>query len=214
VRADNAIVSSTPATGRYRPNPALGDGRDYGVARLEVTQHARQLNTQFSAEGGVSGDAHRYLRFRGNGDLTMGVGSSLLGLTGWAGWGSTGLPAYRPFVLGGRGTLPGELFRAWGGRYAALGRMDVRLPIPFIPIPLGAFGSTGNRALFGPFIAAGWAGGQISGAPWIPSQEIRAVAGGRLELIQGLLQLELGIGLRDGRAGFSIDFRKDLWPIL
>jgi len=117
-------------------------------------------------------------------------------------------------VLGGRGTLLGDSFRAWGGRYAGLGRVEWRLPVPFPALPLGAFGSTGSRALLAPFVAAGSAGGSIPGAPWVPTGEVRVVGGAALEVFQGVLRAELGVDLRDRRVGFAVDVRRDLWPIL
>jgi hypothetical protein len=121
---------------------------------------------------------------------------------------------HRPFVMGGRGSLPGEVFRAWGGRYGALGRVDIRVPVPFVALPLGSFGSTGNRAMGGPFVAVGWVGGAIPGAPWIPTPKPRAVAGGQLEMFHRMLRAELGVALDDGSLGLSVDIRRDLWPIL
>lgn len=116
--------------------------------------------------------------------------------------------------MGGRGSLPGEPFRAWGGRRAALGRADFFFPVPFLAVPLGGFGSTGNRAMGGLFVAVGWTGSSIPGVPWAASAGARPVAGGELELFHRLLRAELGIGLHDGRLGLSIDVRRDLWPIL
>jgi hypothetical protein len=212
-RAAGTPVNATPATGAYRPNPALGGPR-YRVARLEFSRRIPPLGLRLSAEGGAASGSVRYLRLRAGGDLTARLGGAELGLAGWAGWGSSSLPMHRPFVMGGRGSLIGEPFRAWGGRHAAVGRLDLRFPVPFISVPLGAFGATGNRALGGPFVAAGWTGGPMRGAPWIPSQRIRVVAGAQLEMFHRMLRAEFGVGLRDGRVGLSLDIRRDLWPIL
>ena len=59
--------------------------------------------------------------------------------------GSDGLPAYRSFVLGGRGTLVGEPFRAYGGRAVALAQLEWRFEVPAPAIPLGSFASTGRQ---------------------------------------------------------------------
>jgi hypothetical protein len=95
-----------------------------------------------------------------------------------------------------------------------VGRVDVLFPVPFLAIPLGAFGSSGNRAMAGPFVAAGWTGGRITGAPWVPSTEVRAVVGAQLEMFHRLLRAEVGVGLRDRTVNLGIDVRRDLWPIL
>jgi hypothetical protein len=212
-QARDVAVSARPATGAFRPNPRLGGPR-YAVARIELSRRLSRFGVALSAEGGVARGGTRYVRVRGAGDWTARLGRMELGLSGWAGWGSRDLPLHRPFVLGGRGTLMGEPFRAWGGRHAALGRLDLRLPLPFVAVPLGSFGSTGNRVFGGPFVAAGWTGGPIPGAPWIPSQRARAVAGAQLDFFHRMLRAELGVGLRDGKLGLSVDIRRDLWSIL
>ena len=204
-------VNGSPSSGVYRPNPVLG-GSERTVVGFELGRHLRGFFTTLSAETGVSGG--NYVRIRGAADFIFRLGPTELGAAGWGGWGSARLPPDRPFVMGGRGTLPGEPFRSWGGRHAALGRLDFRFPVPFIPVPLGGFGSTGKWAMAGPFIAAGWAGGRMAGAPWIPSEKVRVVTGGQLEFFHRMVRAELGVSLQDGRVGFSLDVSRQLWPIL
>ncbi len=78
----------------------------------------------------------------------------------YLGAGTARLPAYRSFVLGGRGTLLGEPFRAYGGRDAALAHLEWRFEVPFPAISMGSFASTGRRLTVAPFLAAGvgWTG--------------------------------------------------------
>ena len=61
----------------------------------------------------------------------------------YLGVGTDGLPPHRSFVMGGRGTLVGEPFRAYGGRTAALAHLEWRFQVPVPAIPLGSFASTG-----------------------------------------------------------------------
>ncbi len=75
-----------------------------------------------------------------------------------AGAATRDLPAYRAFVLGGRGTLLGEGFRAYGGRETAWGSLDLRLPVGVPEVPLGSFAGTGRTLTLIPFVAAGWVG--------------------------------------------------------
>jgi hypothetical protein len=212
-RTRSVTVQATPASGSYRSNPPLG-GDQYAVLRLEASQRRSVAAGTVSAEVATSRFGGRYVRLRSSAGLTPRLGPFRLGISGWGGWGSRDLPPHRPFVLGGRGSLPGEPFRAWGGRYAALGRLELRFPVPFVAIPLGGFGSTGSTASLAPFIAAGWAGGPMAGAPWITPQTPRAVAGIQLDILHGLLRTELGISLHDGRTGLSVDVQRNLWPIL
>ncbi|NIQ55916.1 MAG: hypothetical protein GWN71_21870, partial [Gammaproteobacteria bacterium] len=81
-------------------------------------------------EGG-SGEGIAYARLRGRGRLAVPLGATTLAARSWAGWGSAELPAYRAFVLGGRGSLVSAPFRRWGGRYAAFGVVEWRVPVPF-----------------------------------------------------------------------------------
>ena len=111
-------VRATPATGSYRPNPALGSGT-YRVARLELERASggiavrRDLQGRLTLEGGEGpGD---YLRATAEGRWL-----TTLAVTSWC-RGSTSGPArtaaaHRSFAIGGRGTLLGEPFRAYGGR--------------------------------------------------------------------------------------------------
>jgi hypothetical protein len=213
-RASDMRVNARPANGSYRLNPALGTSREYFVSRIDLAQRIGPGRIVFAGEAGTTTRrGSGYGRVLLSGDFARTVGPLRTKLSGWGGWGSEQLPPHRPFVLGGRGTLPGEGFRAWGGRRAALGRLDLSLPLPFPGIPLGSFGSTGGHARLGAFAAAGWAAGDVSG-PWRPSGELRPVVGGVLEVFQELLRAELGYSLRDSRFGFSIDVQRTFWAIL
>jgi hypothetical protein len=104
------------------------------------------------------------------------VGVTSVVLRTWAGWGSADLPPHRSFVMGGRGTLVGEPFREWGGRYALHGHLEWRLPVPVPALTMGAFANTGRRIVVAPFVSAGWAGGAVSRVPWRPSEGVRVWA--------------------------------------
>jgi len=211
-------VVATPASGAFRPNPPLGAGT-VAVGRLTVERRSAELAIRrgvsgaVTVEGGTGGDV-QYLRLSGTGRAHFGIGATRLVLTGWAGWGSAELPAYRSFVLGGRGTLVGEPFREWGGRYAALGRLEWQVPVPIPAVPLGPFVNTGRSVTLAPFVAVGWAGGEVAGVPWRPSGGVRPVAGLALELFHRFFRLDLGFGLRDGDVSLVADVTQDLWGIL
>src|SRR4029078_931073 len=91
-------------------------------------------------------------------------GSALAGKV-QGGIGSDGLPAYRSFVLGGRGTLGGEPFRACGRRSYALAELEWRVDVPAPAFPLGSFASTGHRMVLAPYVPAGWSDRAVRGAP-------------------------------------------------
>jgi hypothetical protein len=211
-------VSHHPASGTYRPNPALGAG-EYRVARLEIARGplstlatGRDLDGELSLEAGEGTSS--YVRGSGTLRLRQRIGDTELLLTGAGGWGSARLPAYRGFVIGGRGTLVGEPFRAFGGRRLALGRLEWRVDVPAPAIPLGSFASTGHSVTLAPFVAAGWAGGQQAGVPWGASDGIRPVVGVAVDLFMRLIRVEGGMALRTGDFGLTVDVNRDWWGIL
>ncbi len=215
-RSRSLDVTATPARGRYRPNPALGAGT-YRVARLRLEQ-AGGSPLRAGLAGALAlevGDGPTtFVRGSADGRWLVPLGASALAGSVHAGVGSAGLPAYRSFVLGGRGTLVGEPFRAYGGRSYALAEVEWRVELPAPSIPLGSFASTGRTMTVAPFVAAGWAGRPYDGLPWQASGGVRPVAGIALELFLRLLRIEAGVGLRDGNAGLTIDVHPDWWGVL
>lgn len=217
-RTTSVGVAAAPARGTFRANPALGVGTlGVGSIRLELSRGSRPAGARWSGkldlEGG-GGGGREYLRVRAAGDVLRTAGPLVLELAAHAGAGTAELPPYREFVLGGRGTLVGAPFRAWGGRRMAFGRLDVAVPVPAPAVPLGPFASTGRQALVGPFVAVGWAEEPGAGLPWAASDGVEAVLGIRLEWFHRLLRAELGWWPAGGDVGLTLDVRRDLWPIL
>jgi hypothetical protein len=213
----SVTVRATPATGRYRPNPPLGAGT-YRVGRVELQRASGGIAVRRDLQGRLAveaGDGPRgYLRGTAEGRWLTSVGGHELASRVYLGVGTHGLPAYRSFAIGGRGTLVGEPFRAYGGREVALGQLEWRFDVPVPAIPLGSFASTGRRATVAPFLAAGYTGRPLPGVPWASSDGIRPVAGVALELFMRLLRVEAGIGLRDGDFGLTVDVNRDWWGLL
>ena len=216
-RSRSVSTEATPASGTYRPNPPLGAGT-IGIGRVGIAYRQEALDGSRSTDAGLAIEAGRgdrdYARITGRIGWLAPAGPGGLMLRAEAGVGTTELPGYRSFAIGGWGTLPGEAFRAWGGRQMALATLEYRLAVPFPAIPLGAFASTGDRIMLAPFIAAGWAGGSIAALPWRPSHELRPVAGLAVEWFQRLLRAEGGVSLRTGKLGISVDVNRNWWEIL
>jgi hypothetical protein len=216
----SVTTSAEPASGTYRDNPLLGSGTRR-VARLYLEQSSGgfALNTDLqgrvSVEGGEGDGDDEYVRGTVSGRMLARTGgtSELLARV-YLGMGSAGLPPHRSFVMGGRGTLPGEPFRRYGGRQMALGHLEWRFDIPAPAIPLGSFASTGRRVTVAPFVAAGYAGNPLTDLPWTRSGGLRPVAGLAVELFMRLLRVEGGIGLRDGGFGITVDVNRDWWRLL
>ncbi len=214
-------VAATPARGTYRDNPPLG-GPTYGVIRVGLARAAGGVAVGDALDGlaalEVGEGPTTYVRTWVQGRWHRKIGgpfarTELLSRFS-LGLGSDELPAYRSFVLGGRGTLPGEPFRAYGGRQAVWGHLEWRFAVPVPALRLGTFATTGNRLILAPFVAAGWTDQAVPGTPWAETDGLRPVAGIAAEWFMRLLRLEAGFSLRDGGFGLTIDIHRDWWPLL
>jgi len=217
-RVGSLATHATWARGSFtRPNPSVGSG-DWAQVHLALRREApaftdvTNLSGRLELEGGDGTSA--YLR---------GYGALRWEVPAWSGWlvsrASAGvatrdLPAYRAFVMGGRGTLLGEGFRAYGGREAAWGSLELRLPVGVPEVPLGSFAGTGRTLTLIPFVAAGWVGGAVTPQLGAASFGVRPVAGLGLGWFHDLLRFDAGYGLRTGKLGASIDVNRDFWDIL
>ena len=222
--ASSMQVEASPANGNYRPNPALGSGANF-VGRVILSRNPAPDATSPNGSRGLAlkrgsiameaaGGGSDYLRWTIGGTLELPAGPGDLRLSASGGWGTTELPAYRSFVLGGRGTLVGEPFRKFGGRRFALARLEWELPVPFPAIPLGAFASTGRSMALAPFVALGWSDRAIAGTPWAQTDGVRPVAGLAAELFMHLIRVEAGVSLRTGSLGVTLDLSQPWWGIL
>jgi len=210
-------VRSSPANGSYRANPPLGAGT-FRVVRAAVERASGGIAVRQDLQGRLALEAGEgvgeYLRATAEGRWLRSAGRGQLLTRAYLGAGTDRLPAYRSFVLGGRGTLVGEPFRAYGGRAAALAHVEWRLDVPFPAIPMGSFASTGRHLTLAPFVAAGWTDRQLQGLPWEGTDGVRPVAGLAIEWLMRLIRLEVGVGLRDGTVGVSVDVNRDWWGVL
>jgi hypothetical protein len=215
--SQSVTVQATPANGTYRTNPVLGAGT-HEILRVGLERIGSAAASSTGVEGRLGlelgSGSSEYARATLSGSGRMSTGTGELWSRVELGIGTEELPAYRGFVLGGRGTLVGEPFRAYGGRTSALAQLEWRFKIPIPGIPLGTFASTGRELLLAPFIAAGYAARSYPNMPWGDSQGVRPVAGVAVEWFMHLIRLEAGVGLRDGRLGVTVDVNRDWWGLL
>ena len=210
-------TQATPATGSYRQNPALGSGT-YRVGRVELERASggiavrRDLQARLSLEAGEGAGDYARATLEGRWLATL-AGRELVSRL-YLGAGSDRLPPHRSFAIGGRGTLVGEPFRAYGGREVALGQVEWRFGVPVPAIPLGSVASTGRTMTVAPFLAAGVTGRPIGGLPWAATDGVRPVVGVALEWFMRLIRIEAGVGLRDGGFGLTVDVNRDWWGLL
>ena len=207
--------SSSPAAtfasldGTMRPNPPLGIGWAT-VGRLSLWRRgANGDGWSLGVEGG--GASSSWGRATVGVQGTLPVGRDALVFRGDAGAGTTSLPGYRAFVLGGWGSLVGLPDRALGGRRAVRAELAWAMPVA-IPMP----SLTGDLHLRLPstvslVAAAAIAGGPMAGLPWQASGVIEPVAGIRLDLWGPVVRLESGVSLRTGRVGVTFDLHPDWW---
>ena len=211
-------VHGTPASGAYRPNPALGGG-GANRAALSLRRRSggfavrRDVQAELTLEIGGPRDAISYGRVAAAGQVLVPLGATRVLVRADAGYASTALPAHRSFVMGGRGTLPGDPFRAWGGSRAVLMHAEWRLPLPAVTLGIGSLARVPTTLTAAPFIATGWTAAPPAGTPWRATGDPRTSVGIALEWL-GLIRLELGLGLQSGRGQLSFDLSRDFWPIL
>src|SRR2546421_55912 len=129
-------VTAQPASGRFRPNPAVGDV-GLALAQLAVRRRSegfavrRDVHYELVAEAGRADDGTGYLRLSGAGHVLLPAGATRLLVRAQGGAATRDLPAHRSFVLGRRGTLLGDGFRSWGGGRMALAHVEWRVAVPF-----------------------------------------------------------------------------------
>ena len=211
-------VHAAPATGTYRPNPALGgpalDLVTLGVSRSgEGFAVRRDRAYELTVEAGRMDGGATYLRLAASGQLLLPLGATRILARAQGGIGSASLPAHRTFVLGGRGTLLGDDFRAYGGRAAALLHLEWRVPAPFPSLSLGSVARTPASITLAPYVAAGWADRSLVATPWRSTDLVRVTAGLGLEWL-GVFRLEAGYGLQSREAHLAFDVTRDFWRIL
>jgi len=212
-------VATTPATGSFRPNPPLG-GPSVDLMRVAVRRQSegfavrRDLALEAALEGGrLDGSGATYARATAGGRALVPLWSTRLLARAQLGLASAALPPHRAFVLGGRGTLLGEAFRAWGGRRMALVHVEWRVPLPFASIALGSWARSPSRVTVAPYVATGWADRPVAGTPWAATPGARTTLGLALEWL-GVFRLEAGVGAQSGQVRLAFDVTRDLWGIL
>jgi hypothetical protein len=95
-----------------------------------------------------------------------------------------------------------------------LSQIEWRFDVPAPALALGSFASTGRRATLAPFVALGYADRSVAGLPWKETDGIRPVAGIAVEWLMRLIRLEVGVGLRSGDIGVTVDVNRDWWGLL
>jgi hypothetical protein len=213
-RVQSLPIRATPASGQFRPNPAIIDD-DHNIGSLTLRRRSegfavrRDLAGEISAEIGTA-----YARFYGTGHLLvpLGAGSTRLLTRVQFGVGGDELPPHRGFVMGGRGTLLGDEFREWGGRRAALLHLELRTVAPFFGLPAGP-ARTPGRITLAPYVALGSTDEPFPQMPWQTTPGTRVTLGLGAEWL-GLFRFEAGYGIQSRQIRLAFDVTRDFWDIL
>jgi hypothetical protein len=206
------------ARGTLRSNPPLG-GPTLTVGRLTLRLRrtgfaiGRDLRGELVLEGGRPDAGAGYGRLAASVHALAPVGATHVLLRAHAGLGTEAMPAHRAFVLGGRGTLPGDDFRSWGGRTAAWAHVEWRVPVGGLTLGAGRYARLPASIIVAPYVAAGAAGRPVAGTPWRATPDARVTTGIAIELL-GVLRVDAGYGLQSRRARLSLDVTRNLWEIL
>lgn len=212
-RPTSVTTAFAPANGTAAPNPALAGREDWVVRTTIARRDVRGFGWSLDVETGNASDDH-WFRAHTSALGHLGFGSGDLQLKGELGIGGGDLPAYRSFVLGGRGTLLGVPFRGLGGRRMALVDVAWALPITF-PTPRFPYSRfVSLPTMLAPFLAAGVAGGDVANAPWRGTGMIEPVAGVRLDLWGPLLRIETGVSIHTGQVSVAVDVHPDWWGLM
>lgn len=122
------------------------------------------------------------------------------------------VPPQELVYFGGPVSGPGYDFHELVGRAAVAQRVEWRLPVPFVAVPLGRFGTAPSTATLAPYLHGVWIE-PPRGAMGAREGFHPAVGAGFLTLFD-LLRFDVAHGLRDGRWTFSVDVARDFWRVL
>jgi len=134
----------------------------------------------------------------------FGTGQLAVSLLGAGITGAQRTPPQDLIYLGGPVTAPGYDFHSLVGARAVAAHVEWRATVPFIPVPLGGWGTAPATATLAPFVHTAW----VDGKGLYPS------TGVGLLTVFNLLRFDLARGTRDGRWSFYFDVSKDFWSIL
>ncbi|MDE3053047.1 MAG: hypothetical protein KGJ70_04120 [Gemmatimonadota bacterium] len=128
-------------------------------------------------------------------------------------------PAQDMVYFGGPVTAPGYALHGLVGTRGVSQRVELRLPVPFVSIPLNTFGRSPARATLAPYFNVVGLDGSSAVQTLAPGvtreQRLFPSVGVGLIGFFDLIRLDVARGLASGgRWSFSIDATRSFWPIL
>ena len=216
---DSARLEATPARRTFRPLMSVPKEHTWR------SEYGLTLTSSALLGGAVDGEVGGRLRTveESDGQRVAGrvtarlqymrpVGSASLVSSTFGGIADSRLPPQDLIRGGGPVTAPGYAPHQFVSQRLLSQRLELRLPVPFLPIPIGRWGHAPGRATLAPYAG-------------ILVQEERDGAGNRsavgypsvgtgLLLFFDLVRLDVAKGIRNGRWSFGVDLTRDLWRIL
>lgn len=220
---DSLPVVARPARGAFASTipvrPAAGPRFSLHLARASGAWLGGALSMRSELRIGslTSGSArrHGYARLFAAAGWERRVGAFTLVWEGTGGLLATeedSLAAQHLLYAGGPVTAPGYGAHRFAATRLLAQRVEWRVPVPFVPVPLGRWGRIPGQATIVPLVNAVYVSRGAAFRPaangWYPS-----VGLGLLALFD-LVRLDVARGLRDGRWTFGVDLARELWRIL
>ena len=216
-------VHARPASGRYEPTlPALARRGFRGELSAERATPLTLGGVMVRGEAALrwigmesAAATSRAIRWRASAQTARAFGRTrLLTHALAAGVAQTGTRAPQDLVyLGGPVSGPGYDFHSFAARSAGMAHLELQLPVPFFPIPLGRFGRAGGEGTLAPFAHAVVIGGSSPRTPSASGGVFPAFGVGFSPPFE-ILRVDVARGVRDGRWTFGIDVTRDFWRAL
>jgi hypothetical protein len=217
---DSVAVVARPARGEFAPTLPVRSSEGPRLS-LHLARHTGPwLGGELSARtelrfGSLTGSGRRtefaHLVVVADYERPLGAGTAVVRSHG--GWveSADSIPVQQFLFAGGPVSAPGYGAHRFAAARLFSQRLEWRLPIPFVAIPLGRWGRIPGQATVVPlvnalYVSESWPPRQASA--WYPSVGVGLMA------FFDLVRIDVARGLRDGAWMFGIDFARELWGIL
>ncbi len=143
------------------------------------------------------------------------VGPPLLHLETHAGAvGGGTVPSQELVRLGGMVTGPGDSYHAFAARYGISQRAELRIPVPFVSLPLLKYGKSPARATLAPYGTLVCVADRVAQAGGSSANGCYPSVGLGFLMLFDVLRFDVAYGFREGGWRFGVDAGRFLWGIL
>jgi hypothetical protein len=226
-RQRSVSVNASPWSGSYRSTiPALALDAVRFDTRLTRGLHAGPWGATVSWMLNGRVIASRPLGGAGTGDgvtarlaasavVQLPAGATRLHLETHGGVvGGSRVPTQELVRYGGIVSGPGYGFHQFAGREAVSQRVEWRVPVPFVSVPLLKYGRTPRSATLAPYAHVVCVGGrEVIGDP-TPAEGCFPSVGVGFSALFDLVRFDLAHGFREGGWKFGVDVGRIMWGIL